>query len=56
MSLEIEVKFTLNGRPVQAKVPPAMTTLTMLREKFDLTGSKLACGEGEVWSLHGTNR
>ena len=47
MSLEIEIKFTLNGRPVQAKVPPAMTTLTMLREKFDLTGSKLACGEGE---------
>ena len=47
MSLEIEIKFTLNGRPVQAKVPPVMTTLNMLREKFDLTGSKLACGEGE---------
>lgn len=47
MSLEIEISFTLNGRPVQVKVPPAMTTLTMLREKFDLTGGKLACGEGE---------
>ena len=47
MSLEIEIGFTLNGRPVQVKVPPAMTTLTMLREKFDLTGGKLACGEGE---------
>jgi len=47
MSLEIEIKFTLNGRAVQAKVPPVMTTLTMLREKFDLTGGKLACGEGE---------
>ena len=47
MSLEIEIKFTLNGRPVQVKVPPVMTTLNMLREKFDLTGSKLACGEGE---------
>ncbi len=47
MSLEIEIKFTLNGRVVQVKVPPTMTTLNMLREKFDLTGSKLACGEGE---------
>lgn len=47
MSLEIKVKFTLNGRAVQVRVPPSMTTLTMLREKLDLTGGKLACGEGE---------
>jgi len=47
MSLEIEITFTLNGRSTQLTVPPAMTTLTMLREKLDLTGSKLACGEGE---------
>jgi carbon-monoxide dehydrogenase small subunit len=47
MSLEIDIEFTLNGRLTQVKVPPAMTTLTMLREKLDLTGSKLACGEGE---------
>ena len=47
MSLEIEIEFTLNGRTTQVKVPPTMTTLTMLREKLDLTGSKLACGEGE---------
>ena len=45
--MEIEIKFTLNGRTVQVRVPPTMTTLTMLREKLDLTGSKLACGEGE---------
>ena len=45
--MEIEIKFALNGRVVQTKVPPTMTTLTMLREKFDLTGGKLACGEGE---------
>lgn len=45
--MEVEIKFTLNGRVVQTKVPPAMTTLSMLREKFDLTGGKLACGEGE---------
>jgi len=47
MSLEIEISFRLNGRTVQTKVSPAMTTLSMLREKFDLTGGKLACGEGE---------
>jgi carbon-monoxide dehydrogenase small subunit len=47
MSLEIEIEFTLNGRSTRVKVPPAMTTLTMLREKLDLTGAKLACGEGE---------
>lgn len=47
MSLEIEIEFILNGRRVRIKVPPAMTTLSMLREKFDLTGAKLACGEGE---------
>ncbi len=47
MSLEIEIEFTLNGRLTQVKVPPTMTTLTMLREELDLTGSKLACGEGE---------
>jgi len=47
MSLEIDITFTLNGRIVQTRVPPSMTTLSMLREKFDLTGGKLACGEGE---------
>jgi carbon-monoxide dehydrogenase small subunit len=47
MSLEIEIKFALNGKAVQTKVAPGMTTLSMLREKFDLTGGKLACGEGE---------
>ena len=47
MSLEIEIEFTLNGRRTRVKVPPAMTTLSMLRDKFDLTGAKLACGEGE---------
>lgn len=45
--MEIEIEFSLNGRPVQARVPATMTTLSMLREKFDLTGAKLACGEGE---------
>ena len=47
MSLLIPTKFTLNGRVTTVMVPPDMSLLTMLREKLDLTGAKLACGEGE---------
>ena len=47
MSLLIPIKFTLNGRVTRISVPPEMSLLTMLREKLDLTGAKLACGEGE---------
>jgi carbon-monoxide dehydrogenase small subunit len=47
MSLETEIKFTLNGRPVAVRVPVTMKTLTMLREVLNLTGTKYACGEGE---------
>jgi carbon-monoxide dehydrogenase small subunit len=41
------ISFRLNGRPVTAQVPVHMKTLAMLRETFDLTGTKYACGEGE---------
>ncbi len=47
MSLETEIQFTLNGRPVRLSVPVTMSALEMLRERLDLTGAKLACGEGE---------
>lgn len=47
MSLETEIKFTLNGRPVAARVPVTMKALFMLREVFGMTGTKYACGEGE---------
>ena len=47
MSLKIPIEFTLNGRVTKVAVPPEMSLLTMLREKLDLTGAKLACGEGE---------
>jgi carbon-monoxide dehydrogenase small subunit len=47
MSLQIEIEFTLNGRATRVTVPPDMSVLAMLREKLDLTGAKLACGEGE---------
>jgi len=47
MSLKKEINFRLNGRAVSATVPVTMKTLNMLRECFDLTGTKYACGEGE---------
>jgi len=47
MSFETEIRFKLNGREVSLKVPPAMKTLAMLRERLNLTGTKYACGEGE---------
>ena len=47
MSLQVPIEFTLNGRSTRVTVPPDMSALAMLRDKFDLTGTKLACGEGE---------
>ena len=47
MSVNHEINFTLNGKPVSAAVPLEMSTLTLLREVFSLTGTKLGCGEGE---------
>lgn len=47
MPLKQEISFNLNGRTVSATVPVTMKTLDMLREVFDLTGTKYACGEGE---------
>ena len=42
-----EISFTLNGRAATAAVPVHMNALTMLRERFELTGGKIACGEGQ---------
>ena len=47
MSLKVEIEFRLNGRAVTVAVPVTMTTLAMLRDVLDLTGTKYACGEGE---------
>lgn len=44
---KVEISFTLNGSPVEASVLPARTALDVLREEFDLKGSKAGCGEGE---------
>ena len=47
MQSTTEIEFTLNGRATQVSVPVSSSTLTMLRDALDLTGTKLACGEGE---------
>jgi carbon-monoxide dehydrogenase small subunit len=47
MSMAVEIEFTLNGRPVRIAVPAGMNVLAMLRDRLDLMGSKLSCGEGE---------
>ncbi|KON82349.2 (2Fe-2S)-binding protein [Azoarcus sp. PA01] len=47
MSVETEIRFSLNGRPVSLKVPTTMKALAMLRDRLGMTGTKYACGEGE---------
>lgn len=41
------IKFVLNGKPVSVEVPSHWTLLRVLREKFNLTGTKEGCGIGE---------
>lgn len=47
MSATVEISFTLNGRKRQLAVYAGMSTLNLLRDVLDLTGTKYACGEGE---------
>jgi carbon-monoxide dehydrogenase small subunit len=46
-SPELELSFTLNGRPVTVGVDPAARLLDLLRYDLRLTGTKEGCGEGE---------
>lgn len=41
------LKFTLNGKAVEAECPPGMRAVDLLREHFALTGVKEGCSEGE---------
>jgi carbon-monoxide dehydrogenase small subunit len=47
MPLQVDVTFTLNGRATRVSVPVGASVLSVLRERLDLAGAKLACGEGE---------
>jgi len=42
-----KITFVLNGRAASTSVPVHMNALTMLRDHFELTGAKIACGEGQ---------
>jgi aerobic carbon-monoxide dehydrogenase small subunit len=42
-----EIEFTLNGTMVRIEVEPQWTLLYLLREVYDLTGTKEGCGYGE---------
>ena len=50
MPPEVDIRFTLNGRSVAARVATTTALLELVRERFQLTGSKLGCGEGECGS------
>jgi carbon-monoxide dehydrogenase small subunit len=45
--MEITIKFTINGKVVEVRVPSHWTLLRLLREKLGLTGTKEGCGIGE---------
>jgi len=42
-----EMELTLNGEEVKVEVESTWTLLYLLREKLELTGTKLGCGYGE---------
>jgi aerobic-type carbon monoxide dehydrogenase small subunit (CoxS/CutS family) len=42
-----DVTIRVNGEWRTASVPPETTLLTLLRERFDLTGAKLGCDVGD---------
>jgi len=46
MSKQI-ANFTINGTPYEAIVEPQMLLLDVLRDVFDLTGTKRVCGAGD---------
>lgn len=42
-----QISFTLNGKPVSTKAFLDVRLVDVLREEFQLTGTKEGCGEGE---------
>ncbi|HXX16618.1 MAG TPA: (2Fe-2S)-binding protein [Candidatus Eremiobacteraceae bacterium] len=45
-----EIRFTVNGKPVNVRAYPMARLLDVLREELGLTGTKEGCGEGECGS------
>lgn len=40
------IRFTLNGEPVTADVPPHWNLVELLQNRFDLFGARESCGQG----------
>jgi len=47
MMAEQKVKFMVNGRSYEIPIEPHMTLVEVLRDKLDITGTKISCGAGE---------
>jgi aerobic-type carbon monoxide dehydrogenase small subunit (CoxS/CutS family) len=45
--MKVTLEFSLNGQPRQHTAESKRTLLDVLREDFDLTGTKYGCGEGQ---------
>ncbi len=41
------ISFVLNGEAIEVEIEPHLTLLQLLRDKFELTGTKEGCGMGE---------
>ena len=41
------IKFTLNGRMVETEAAATVRLLDLIRDEFELIGTKEGCGEGE---------
>ena len=44
--MEETISFQLNGKKTEARLDPTQTLLWVLRNHFDLTGTKFGCGMG----------
>ena len=40
------IRFTLNGRAVEATIAPHLSLVELLREEFDLFGARESCAQG----------
>lgn len=44
--MEKLIRFNLNGKKAEITIDPTLTLLWVLRDQFDLIGTKYGCGEG----------
>ncbi len=44
---KLVVRYTINGRPHEAYIPPNRTLLEVVRDELRLTGAKEGCGTGD---------